>query len=79
MFDSYIYSIKKIMTKKTYMINHIPIKQVWLEENIILIKDVQKWVDQKLLKNSMKKKKVFYNISKTKIQKLGSPKIKKVE
>jgi len=50
------------MTKKTYMINHIPIKQVWLEENIILIKDVPKWVDKKLLKNLMKKK-VFHNIS----------------
>jgi hypothetical protein len=37
------------------MINHIPIKQIGLEENIILIKDVQKWVDEKLLKNSMKK------------------------
>ncbi len=44
------------MKKKTYMINHIPIKQMWLEENIILIKDVQKWVDQQLLKNPMKKK-----------------------
>jgi hypothetical protein len=44
------------MKKKTYMINHIPIKQVWLEENIILIKDVQKWVDQKLLENLMKTK-----------------------
>jgi hypothetical protein len=31
--------------KKTYMINHIPIKQMWLKENIILIKDVQKWVE----------------------------------
>jgi hypothetical protein len=50
------------MTMKTYMINHISIKQVWLEENIILIKDVQKWVDEKLLKNPMKKK-VFHNIS----------------
>jgi hypothetical protein len=49
------------MKKKTYIINHIPIKQVWLEENIILIKDVQIWVDQKMLKNSMKKK-AFYNI-----------------
>jgi len=29
---------------------------MWLEENIILIKDVQIWVDQKMLKNSMKKK-----------------------
>jgi hypothetical protein len=44
------------MRKKKYMINHIPIKQVWLEENIILIKDVQKWVDKKLLKNLMTKK-----------------------
>jgi hypothetical protein len=38
------------------MINHIPIKQMWLEKNIILIKDVQKWVDEKSLKNPMKKK-----------------------
>jgi hypothetical protein len=38
------------------MISHITIKQVWLEENIILIKDVQKWVDEKLLKNPIKKK-----------------------
>jgi len=44
------------MKKKTYMINHIPIKQMWVEKNIILIKDVQKWVDQKLLKNPMKKR-----------------------
>ncbi len=51
------------MKKKTYIINHIPIKQMWLEENIILIKDVQIWVDQKMLKNTMKKK-VMYNISK---------------
>jgi hypothetical protein len=50
------------MKKKTYIINHIPIKQMWLEENIILIKDVQIWVDQKMLKNLMKKK-VLYNIS----------------
>jgi len=27
-FDSYISSTKNIMTKKTYMINHIPMKQV---------------------------------------------------
>jgi len=33
---------------------HIPIKQVWLKEIIILIKDVQKWVDQKMLMNVMK-------------------------
>jgi hypothetical protein len=48
---------------KTYMFNHIPIKQMWLEENIILIKDVQKWVDKKMLNNPMKKK-IFYNIFK---------------
>jgi hypothetical protein len=51
------------MKKKTYIINHIPIKQVWLKENIILIKDVQIWVDKKMLKITMKKK-VLYNISK---------------
>jgi hypothetical protein len=51
------------MKKKTYIINYIPIKQMWLKENIILIKDVQIWVDQKMLKNTMKKK-VLYNISK---------------
>jgi hypothetical protein len=45
-----------MIKKKTYMINHIPVKQMWLEENIILIKDVQKWVDQKMLKKPMKKK-----------------------
>ncbi len=55
-FDSYISSTKKIMTKKTYMINHIPIKQVWVEGTIILIKDIQKWVHEKLLKNLLKKK-----------------------
>jgi hypothetical protein len=44
------------MKKKTYMINHIHIKQMWLEENIIFIIDVQKWVDKKLLGNPMKKK-----------------------
>jgi hypothetical protein len=43
-----------MIKKKTYMINHIPVKQMWLEENIILIKDVQKWVDQKMLKKPMK-------------------------
>ncbi len=44
------------MKKKTYIINHVPIKQMWLEEKIILIKDVQIWVDQKMLKNPVKKK-----------------------
>jgi hypothetical protein len=35
-----------------------------------LIKDVQKWVDQKMLKNQMKK--MVYQ--RTKVQKVGSPK-----
>jgi hypothetical protein len=52
-----------MIKKKTYMINHIHVKQMWLKENFILIKDVQKWVDQKMLKNPIKKKKI-YNISK---------------
>jgi len=56
----------------TYMINHIPIKQMWLEENIILIKDVQKWVDEELLKNPMKKKRFSISYQRTKVQKLGS-------
>jgi hypothetical protein len=51
-----------MVKEKTYMINHIPIKQVWRKEIIMLIKYVQKWVDQKMLKDLMKKK-VFYNIS----------------
>jgi len=66
------------MSKKTYMINHILIKQMWLEKNIILIKYVQKWVDQKLLKNPMKKK-VLYNILKDKSSKIRQSKKKKVE
>jgi len=43
---------------------------MWLEENIILIKDVQKWADQKMLKNPMKKK-VLYNITKNQSSKNG--------
>jgi len=66
------------MKKKTYIINHIPIKQVWLEENIILTKDVQIWVDQKMPKNAIKK--VFFIVyQKTKIQKLGNSKNERVE
>jgi hypothetical protein len=38
-----------------------------------LIKDVQIWVDQKMLKITMKKK-VFYNNIKGQIQNLGSQK-----
>ncbi len=51
---------------------------MWVEDTIILIKDVQKWVHEKLLKNPMKKKTlVLYNISKDRNSKLGSPKNKK--
>jgi len=61
-----------------YIIKHIPIKQVWLEENIILIKDVQIWVHQKMFKNTMKKRfSIIYQ--RTKIQKLGNPKNERVE
>jgi hypothetical protein len=69
-FDSYIESIKKMTKKKIYMINHIRVKQMWLEKKFILIKDVQKWVDQKMLKNPIKKK-VLYNISKDQSSKNG--------
>jgi len=33
------------MEKYIYTINHIPIKQMWLHENILLIKNVQIWMD----------------------------------
>ncbi len=55
-FDSYILNIKKIMTKTTYMINHILIKQMWLEKNIISIKDVQKMGGSKNDKEPNEKK-----------------------
>ncbi len=49
------------------MINHIPIEQVGLKEKIILIKDVKKWVDKKMLKTLMKKKRFFIVYQRTKI------------
>jgi hypothetical protein len=49
-----------------------------IRENIILIKNVQKWVDKKLLKNPMKKKKIII-YQRTKVQNLGSPKNKRVK
>jgi len=33
-------TVLKRLWKKRHIINHISIKQMWLEENIILIKDV---------------------------------------
>ncbi len=59
------------------MINHIPIKQMWLKNNIILIKNVEKWVDQKMLKNPMKRLFIVYKY--TKVQKMSSPKNEGVE
>jgi len=44
------------MKIKTYIINHISSKQVGLEKNIILLKDVQIWVNKKMLKILMNKK-----------------------
>jgi len=52
----FTFKILSRLLKKTYISNHILIKQVWWEETIILIKDVEIWVDKKLLKNPMKKK-----------------------
>ncbi len=56
------------MKKKTYIINHTPIKQVRLKENIILIKDVQIWVDKKNAK--------YYNEKKGYLQYIKGPKFK---
>jgi hypothetical protein len=44
-----------------------------------LIKDVKKWVDQKLQKDPMKKKGFSMIYQRTKVQKLGRPKNKRAE
>jgi hypothetical protein len=44
-----------------------------------LIKDVKKWVDKKMLKNPMRKKRISIIYQRTKVQKVGSPKIEGVE
>ncbi len=68
------------MTKKTYMINQIHIKQVWVEDNIILIKDVQKWVHGKLLENPMKKKHwIFITYQRIEVQNWVVQKIKRLQ
>jgi len=51
---------------------------MWLKENIILINDVQIWVDQKMLKNLIKKR-FFIIYQSTKVHKLGSPKTSRVK
>ncbi len=62
------------------MLNHIPIKQVCVEDTIILIKDVQKWVHEKLLKNPMKKKRWFsITYQRIKIQNWVVQKIKRLQ
>ncbi len=50
---------------------------MWLKNNIILIKNVEKWVDQKMLKNPMKRLFIVYKY--TKVQKMSSPKNEGVE
>jgi hypothetical protein len=47
---------KKMIKKKTYMINYILIKQAWLEENIILIKRCTKLGESKNVKEPNEKK-----------------------
>ncbi len=49
-----------------------------IKKYIILIKYVEKWVDQKMLKNLMKKR-LFIVYKKTKVQKMSSPKNEGVE
>jgi len=61
------------MKKKTDMINHIPIKQVWLEEND---KRCTNMGGSKHVKEPNKKK-VLYQ--RTKVQKLGGPKNERVK
>jgi len=79
----YLSLIFKFKTLKKLLKKHI-----WLTiypsnkcdlKKIILIKDVQKCVDQKMLKNLMKKKRFFIVYQRTKVQKVGSPKNEGVE
>jgi hypothetical protein len=58
------------MKNKIDMINHIFIKQVWLKENIILIKKCTKMCGSKIAKEPNEKN-VFYNISKDLSLKIG--------
>ncbi len=58
---------------KVYMMNHIHMGQVRLEENFISIKDVQNLLDKNGKKPNVKKW-VVYNISKEWSSKSGSPK-----
>jgi hypothetical protein len=51
---------------------------MWLKENIMLIKYVQKWVDQKLFKNLIKKG-FFIIYQRNKVQKMGSSKNEEVD
>ncbi len=64
------------MKKKTYMINHIPIKQVWLEESIILIKIYTTMGGSKKFKETNEKK---GSLSKDQSSKIGYSKNEKAE
>ncbi len=66
------------MIKKTYMINHISIKQMWLKENIILIKKCTKMGGSKNVKDPIKKM-LFIVYQRTKVQKMGNPRNEGVE
>jgi hypothetical protein len=67
------------MTKKTYMINHIPIKQVWLEKKYYIDKRCKKMGGWKIVKETNEKKRFSITYHKTKVQKLGSPKNKRAK
>ncbi len=64
------------MKKKTYMINHIPIKQMWLKKIYYIDKRCIKMGGSKIAKKP-KRFPIIYQ--KTKVQKLGSPKNEKVK
>jgi len=62
------------MTKKTYMINHILIKQMWLWIKYYIDKRYIKMGGWKIAKEPNEKKKFSITYRRTKVQKLGSPK-----
>jgi hypothetical protein len=65
------------MKKKTYMINHIPIKQVWLEENIILIKRCIKMGGGEIAKEPNEKINSLWHIKRPKLKNWVIPKVKR--
>jgi hypothetical protein len=59
-----------MIKNKTYMIIHIPIKQMWLEEKYYIDKRCTKMVNKKMLKNPMKNNNL-YNKTKDQNSKSG--------